>query len=45
MNDMKKSQIINMRAEGLGYRVIAKELNISENTIKSFCRRNNLAKS
>ena len=45
MNDMKKSQIINMRAEGLGYRVIPKELNISENTIKSFCRRNNLAKS
>lgn len=45
MNDMQKSQIINMRADGIGYRAIAKELDISENTIKSFCRRNNLAKA
>lgn len=45
MNDMQKSKIINMRAEGFGYRLIAKELDISENTIKSFCRRNNLTRS
>lgn len=45
MNDMQKSQIINMRADGIGYRAIAKELDISENTIKSFCRRNNLTKT
>ncbi len=43
MNDMQKSQIINMRADGIGYRAIAKELDISENTIKSFCRNNNLS--
>lgn len=45
MNDMQKSKIINMRVEGFGYRLIAKELDISENTIKSFCRRNNLTRS
>ena len=42
MNDMQKSQIINMRAAGIGYKAIAKNLDISENTVKSFCRRNNL---
>lgn len=45
MNDIQKSQIINMRAAGIGYKRIAKELDVSENTIKSFCRRNNLAKN
>lgn len=42
MNDIQRTQIINMRVEGVGYRTIAKTLNISENTIKSFCRRNKL---
>ncbi len=45
MNDMQKSQIINMRAEGIGYVKIAKRMGLSENTVKSFCRRNNLTKS
>lgn len=44
MNDMQKTQIANMRAEGIGYTRISKELGISENTIKSYCRRNNLIK-
>ncbi len=42
MNDIQKTQITSMRAKGAGYKSIAKELGISENTIKSYCRRNNL---
>ncbi len=42
MNDMQKSQIAAMRADGAGYVKIAKALSLSENTVKSFCRRNNL---
>lgn len=45
MNEFQKTQINNMRCEGLGYKAIAKELDISENTVKSFCRRNNLTKA
>jgi hypothetical protein len=44
MNDTQKSQIENMRMAGIGYTKIAKELKLSENTVKSFCRRNNLTK-
>lgn len=42
MNDMQKSQIAAMRADGVGYVKIAKALGLSENTVKSFCRRNSL---
>ncbi len=42
---MKKGhgkEIEKLRLEGLGYKKIASELNISINTVKSYCRTNNL---
>ena len=42
MNSQEKSRIIELRQEGLGYKRIASELNISVNTIKSFCRNHHL---
>lgn len=36
----QKEQILKLRSKGLGYVRIAREMGISENTIKSFCRRN-----
>ena len=42
MTKQQKEQIKQLRIEGYSYTKIAKQLNISENTIKSFCRRNNL---
>ena len=43
MTTDQKEQIQQMRQKGLSYLQIASALNISENTIKSYCRRNNLA--
>lgn len=40
MTDAQKENIRYLRGEGLGYRAIASRLGISENTVKSFCRRN-----
>ncbi len=42
MTDAQKQQIRLRRAKGESYSAIARALNISENTIKSFCRRNNI---
>lgn len=42
MNIKEKQQVMKLRSEGLGYKKIANELNISINTIKSFCRNNYL---
>lgn len=42
MTDCEKEKIVRMRHEGFGYTVISKRLNISVNTIKTFCRANNL---
>lgn len=42
MTDAQKENIRYLRGEGLGYRAIAARLGISENTVKSFCRRNDL---
>lgn len=42
MTDGQKEKIRFWRAEGLGYGAIAVRLGISENTVKSFCRRNHL---
>lgn len=39
MTDTQREQILSLRAEGLGYVRIAKEMGLSENTVKSFCRR------
>lgn len=42
MNNLQKEQIVILRANGESYSKIADVLGISINTIKSFCRRNNL---
>jgi endogenous inhibitor of DNA gyrase (YacG/DUF329 family) len=42
MTRTPKEQIIQMRSEGLSYSKIAAVLCMSENTVKSYCRRNNL---
>ncbi len=42
MTDRQKDRIREMKASGLGYIKIARELGLSENTVKSFCRRNGL---
>ena len=39
----QKQCIIQMRKQHLGYMTIAKELAVSINTVKSFCRRNRLS--
>jgi len=39
MTDNEKQEINELRSQGLGYKAIAKRLSISENTVKSYCRR------
>jgi transposase len=39
MNDMQKAKIQELRLQGAGYRKIAKEMGLSENTVKSYCHR------
>ena len=43
MTDEQKQQIIALRRDGVGYGRIAARLQISINTVKSFCRRHSLA--
>ena len=42
MTENQKNQIIRMRSNGDGYRVISEKLGLSLNTVKSFCRRSGL---
>lgn len=42
MTDIQKEKIREMRKEGQSYSQIALILEINENTVKAFCRRNNL---
>jgi IS30 family transposase len=42
MTNIQKNKIENMRKTGTSYGDIASMLNISVNTVKSYCRRNNL---
>lgn len=42
MTDEQKEKIIRFRRMGRGYADIGKELGISKDTVKSFCRRNSL---
>ncbi len=42
MTDEEKERVRFWRCEGLGYGTIAARLGLSENTVKSFCRRNQL---
>lgn len=43
MNLKDKEKIKELRVDGLGYKKIASELNISVNTVKSYCQRNGLS--
>ena len=45
MTKQQKEKIIKMRRDGFSYSRISTALGISENTVKSFCRRNNLGSS
>ena len=42
MTEEQKTRIASLRGEGYGYVRIARTLGLSENTVKSFCRRKNL---
>lgn len=42
MTDVQKQQITALRLQGVGYMKIGKELGISNDTVRSFCRRNGL---
>lgn len=42
MTNEQKSKITRLRTDGYGYMKIAQMLGVSENTVKSYCRRNNL---
>ena len=42
MNTTQKEQIRLLRLQGIGYSKIAQSLGLSDNTVKSFCKRNNL---
>ena len=42
MNDTQRQQIKALRGKGYGYGRIAQSLSLSENTIKTYCRRHGL---
>lgn len=42
MTDAQRIQIGNLREAGLGYKKIAERMGLSENTIKTYCRRHGL---
>ena len=42
MTAIQKQQILNLRVKGEGYGTIATILNISKNTVKSYCQRNSI---
>ncbi len=44
MNEQKKTEIMRLRKNGLGYKKIATILSLSTNTVKSFCRRKEIEK-
>lgn len=43
MTDIQRMKIKELRLAGLGYKKIAQALSLSVNTVKSYCRKNNLA--
>ena len=43
MTDKQKSEITGLRAAGVGYTVIARQMGLPRDTVRSFCRRNGLA--
>ena len=42
VTDAEKEKMRFLRMEGLGYGAVAERLGLSENTVKSYCRRNHL---
>ncbi len=42
MTDNQKEKIKRLRVQGYGYKAIAAEIAVSRDTVKSYCRRNNL---
>jgi len=42
LTDNQRKQIFNLRALGIGYKTIADKIGLSKDTIKSFCKRNNI---
>ena len=42
MTDHQKAKVVEMRKAGCGYSEISKALSVSRDTIKTFCRRNNV---
>ena len=44
MTEFEKYKVLKFREKGMGYTKISNELNISVNTIKSFCRRHSKTK-
>lgn len=42
MTEHQRLRTIELRKAGCGYAEIAKELSISRDTVKTFCRRNNI---
>lgn len=45
MTDTERNEIQRLRQSGMGYVKIAQQLNLSANTVKSFCQRNPLSES
>lgn len=43
MTDLEKQKVAVLRSEGKSYGAIAEELNVSINSVKTFCRRSRLA--
>lgn len=43
MDDRQKREIKRMRLEGKGYRIIAKELDLSRDIVRNFCKKHGLA--
>jgi endogenous inhibitor of DNA gyrase (YacG/DUF329 family) len=43
MNTEQKTKIASLRREGFGYERIAQAVGLTKNTVKSWCRRNNLS--
>ena len=43
MSHAQKQMIEELRRKGMGYGAVAKQMNLPLNTIKTFCRRHNIA--
>ena len=43
MNIQQRTEITSLRSQGFGYTKIAQALGLSKNTVKSYCKRNNLS--